>query len=378
MTDRTAVPLRDIGPEWWHDGNRQDNVAANQPFGTNGHAHFRQSPALIRRRAAALPATGMARLLRMTRSMPPRARVSDVTAAGAQPLRFLALITVVGPVLAFVAGCNSTPPTTPTPLKCAVALALSQTAMDAAGGAASISVTAAADCAWNVSSSANWISGFQPVSGQGSGQVQFSVAANVGQSARDGDIVVNDVKARLTQSMSPCAISLTPTFQSVFPAGSTGSFHVTTGTGCGWTATSNDSWLKITAGSPGSGEGVVSFAAAANDGTVTRTGTLTIANPMFSQTFTVTQRDPAAQPCVYAISPTSQTAARGGENMTVMIQADPGCSWTAVSNATWLTVVGVNAGVGGGSVTVAASANTGPTRAGTVTIAGQTFTVTQG
>jgi len=308
--------------------------------------------------------------------MPPRTRVSHVTAAAPQPLRILALISVVGPALAFIAGCNSTStvPTTPTPLACSVALALPQAPMDAAGGAGSISVTAAADCAWTVSSSVNWISGFQPVSGQGNGQVQFSVGANAGQSARQGDIVVNNVKARLTQGVPGCTISLTPTSQDVFPSGSTGSIHVSAATGCGWTATSNDPWLKITAGSPSAGEGIVSFAAAANDGTVARVGTITIAN----QTFTVTQPEPGAMPCVNTISPTSQSAAPSGGNMTVMIQADPGCSWTAVSNVPWLTVVGVNAGVGGGSVTVAVSANTGTTRVGTATIAGQTFTVTQG
>jgi len=303
-------------------------------------------------------------------------RVSHVTAAAPRPLRILALMSVVGPALALIAGCNSTShiATTPTPLQCSVALALSQATMDGAGGAGSIAVTTAADCAWSVSSSVNWISGFQPASGQGNAQVQFSVGANAGQAARQGDIVVNNVKARLTQAVPACTISLTPTSQVVFPAGSTGSFHVTAATGCGWTATSNDPWLRITAGSPGNGEGVVSFAAAANDGTVARTGTIGIAN----QTFTVTQPEPGAMPCSFTISPTSQSAAHGGDSMTVMIDADPGCSWTAVSNVPWLTVVGVDAGVGGGSVTVAASANTGATRVGTVTIAGLTFTVTQG
>jgi len=310
--------------------------------------------------------------------MAPRTRVSHVTAAAPQPLRILALISVVGPALAFIASCNSTStPTTPTPLKCSVALALSQSAMDAAGGAGSLSVTTAANCAWTVSSSVNWISGFQPVSGQGNGQVQFSVSANAGESARQGDIVVNDVKASVTQGVPACLISLTPTSQAVFPAGSTGSMHVSAATGCEWTATSNVPWLKITAGSPGTGEGVVSFAAAANDGTVARVGTMTIASQTSNRTFTVTQPEPGAMPCVNTISPTSQSAAHGGDTMTVMIQADPGCSWTAVSDVPWLTVVG-NAGVGGGSVTVTASANTGTTRVGTATIAGQTFTVTQG
>ena len=59
---------------------------------------------------------------------------------------------------------------------------------------------------------------------------------------------------------------------------------VSTGAGCAWTATSHESWITITSGASGSGNGTVRFNVADNSGKK-RTGTLTIAG----QTFTVEQ-----------------------------------------------------------------------------------------
>src|SRR5580765_463870 len=111
-------------------------------------------------------------------------------------VRLLALISVLAVALAAVSGCNSTSTVTtgPTPVKCTVALTLAQGTMDAAGGAGSVTVTTAAECTWNVSSTAGWISGFSPATGQGTGQIQFQVTANPSQTPRQADIVVNDVK----------------------------------------------------------------------------------------------------------------------------------------------------------------------------------------
>ena len=55
-----------------------------------------------------------------------------------------------------------------------------------------------------------------------------------------------------------------------------------------------------------------------------------------------------------------------------------GCAWTAVSNASWLTISGGASGTGSGPVTfnVTANSSTQP-RTGTITIGGQTFSVTQ-
>jgi hypothetical protein len=47
--------------------------------------------------------------------------------------------------------------------------------------------------------------------------------------------------------------------------------------------------------------------------------------------------------CTYSINPTSATVAAAATNGTVSVTASSGCSWTATSNAGWITVTEVGA-----------------------------------
>jgi hypothetical protein len=58
--------------------------------------------------------------------------------------------------------------------------------------------------------------------------------------------------------------------------GGSGTVNVSTGSTCAWTAKSNDSWITITAGASGTGNGPVRFTVAANNGKK-REGSLTVA-----------------------------------------------------------------------------------------------------
>src|SRR4029453_16288988 len=62
----------------------------------------------------------------------------------------------------------------------------------------------------------------------------------------------------------------------------------------------------------------------------------------------------------------------------VAVNAQAGCTWSSTSNAAWITFPAGTTGSGLGSVnyTVAANSSTS-SRTGTLTVAGQTFTVTQ-
>ena len=120
---------------------------------------------------------------------------------------------------------------------------------------------------------------------------------------------------------------------------------VTAPTGCAWTGVSNNtSWLTVTSGASGSGNGTVAFSAARIPSTSPRTGTLTIGG----QTFSVTQaRAPARTRC----SPASQSVAAAGGTGSTTVTTLAGCAWTGVSNNTsWLTVTSGASGNGTGTV----------------------------
>jgi len=145
---------------------------------------------------------------------------------------------------------------------------------------------------------------------------------------------------------------------------------VTSPAGCAWTATTVATWISITSGASGTGNGTVAFTAAENLGPL-RTGAIAIAG----QTHTVTQ----ASGCVYSISPTIQTFSKSvNSSAPIAVTTAAGCSWTAVSHDSWITVAAGASGTGPGTVFFTITENTtGATRTGTLTIAGRTFTVSQ-
>ncbi|MGH9941820.1 MAG: BACON domain-containing protein [Pyrinomonadaceae bacterium] len=168
-----------------------------------------------------------------------------------------------------------------------------------------------------------------------------------------------------------CSYSISPTSQSLPGAGGAGSVNVTAGGGCAWTAASNASWITITSGASGAGNGTVNFTVAANNGTA-RTGTLTVAG----QTFTVAQA--AAANCEAAIFPVVQPFNAGSGDGRLTVVTANNCGWMATSNADWLSIIAGASDSGTDRVRYTVAANTtGGTRTGTLRVAGQTFTVTQ-
>ncbi|MCD4841019.1 MAG: BACON domain-containing protein [Methanosarcinales archaeon] len=168
-----------------------------------------------------------------------------------------------------------------------------------------------------------------------------------------------------------CTYSISITSQSFVDIGGSGNVSVASESDCSWTTTSNDGWITVTSGDSGSGSGTVGYSVAANPDADSRTGTITIAG----ETFTVTQDGIS---CTYSISPTSQSFGDIGGSRDVSVASQGDCSWTATSNDDWITVISGDSGSGSGTVGYSVAANPdADSRTGTITIAGETFTVTQ-
>ena len=167
-----------------------------------------------------------------------------------------------------------------------------------------------------------------------------------------------------------CNASITPTSQTFAAGGDSGSIAVSAANTCSWTATSNQSWLTVTSGASGTGNGTVMLSAAPNSG-----GARTAAVSVAGLSFTATQN---AASCTYSITPTNQSMTASGGTATVSVTTGSWCSWSAVSgDPTWVTVTSGASGTGGGSVTLNAAANNGAARSTIVTIAGQPFAISE-
>jgi hypothetical protein len=260
--------------------------------------------------------------------------------------------------------------------QCRFDLAPTSQSMGTAGGAGSVAVTAPSDCPWTATATVTWISLSEPFTGSGSGTVRFTIAPNSG-TERTGTIIVGGQRSNITQAgngPSPpppnCSYSVAPGTQNIAAAGGTGApIAVSASSGCPWSASSSVSWIAVTSGASGAGNGSVAFSVAGNTGGL-RTGTLTIAG----QSASVIQ---AA--CSYAISPNSQGfSAAGGASTPVSVSTLSTCQWTTVSNASWITVSSGASGTGSGAAGFIVAVNTGnSSRTGSLTIAGLPFAVTQ-
>jgi uncharacterized protein (TIGR03437 family) len=82
--------------------------------------------------------------------------------------------------------------------------------------------------------------------------------------------------------------------------------------------------------------------------------------------------------CTFSIAPTSDPVPALGGVGNVKVTAPTGCGWAATSNVPWITITSGLSGSGNGTVSFSVGADAGGARSGTLTIAGQTFTVNQG
>jgi hypothetical protein len=219
-------------------------------------------------------------------------------------------------------------------------------------------------------------SGNYAFSGVAAGSRTFTASAS---GYVDGSRTVDlsaDTRIDFVLTRAVACASLTTTTQAVPASG--GSFSggvVATTNTCAWTAASDSSWLTVTPAS-GTGNGTLSYSAAANTGAA-RTGRITLTSTGGAVQLLVNQSAPDV--CTFSVSPSSLNfqAIGGGNTITVTASA-PTCAWTAQSLAGYILVTGGASGTGSGTVSISIQSNGGAgSRGDSVVVAGQTIRVTQ-
>jgi hypothetical protein len=163
-----------------------------------------------------------------------------------------------------------------------------------------------------------------------------------------------------------CSYALAPASASVAAGSGSASIGVTTQSGCAWNPVSNAAWLS--AASTASGSGTLAYSYAANSGPA-RSGVVTVGGIAF----TVNQ----ASGCVYSLNPGSASVGAASASGTTALTTTAGCTWSASSSASWLSITTAASGSGSASVGYAVSANAGAARSANLTIGGRTFVVSQ-
>jgi uncharacterized protein (TIGR03437 family) len=260
---------------------------------------------------------------------------------------------------------------------CTYTLSANSASPAAAGGSATVTVTASSGCAWTAASNATWITVTAGASGTGNGAVTYSVAANTG-AARTGTLTIAGLTFTVTQAgggAAGCSYNVSPTDIHATAAGLSNTLLIVTNSGCPWTASapSGATWITLNPTS-GSGGGAVGYSIAANTGAA-RSTTLTVAGTA------VTVEQDAAASC-YTLGGTSSPliSGIGGVGTVAVTVTGTGCAaWSvAAPSVNWVHVANGSGSTSSGTVSYSVDSNTAATkRSTTLTIANQSYTVQQ-
>ncbi len=173
------------------------------------------------------------------------------------------------------------------PSNCTFSVSGSPGHIGGGGGAISLSGTAPAGCHWaSYAAGASWLTLSASSAGSGSGTVTVYASPNTNyQSTRSATFMVAGQPVMVNQD-APCTYSVTPSTMGFYSGGGNGSILVTTGSDCSWTATSSSSWLTVSSGASGSGDGIVSFSVPPDTTGTGQTASINITGAGFSYSST--------------------------------------------------------------------------------------------
>jgi all-beta uncharacterized protein len=192
------------------------------------------------------------------------------------------------------------------------------------GGTVEVSITTLQGCSWTASSQDAWVSPSR-TGGTGSGTVQLTIAANSG-TARSASLTIAGHRFSLDQAGAPgsapepgptpgptpapdpgpsptptpdpeptpeppppnpdpgpgpppaCSFTVTPLTVHFSDEDGEGKIAVNTASGCAWTASTNDKWIRLKGSTSGAGPGEVQFRIERNRKKASRTGSILVAD----------------------------------------------------------------------------------------------------
>lgn len=271
---------------------------------------------------------------------------------------------------------------------CTFAISPTRATFEKDGGTGSIGVSAASHCAWQATTTTAWIAITTGASGAGTGTIGYRVDPNRSPLARTGTVTAAGHTFTVEQAadVGSCTYQVSPVQLSICMAWSFDlTSTVTTQDGCPWTAASTVGWMSVIDGASGTGSGTVRLRGTDNYD-ARRTGLIQVRWPTVTagQNLLVDQAG-----CLYAVTQSSFTfaAAGGTGRFDVLQQSDPmtcggplqsACVWSAVSNASWITVTSSMPRTGDEPVTFTVAPNvSGVERTGTITVRDKKVTIVQ-
>lgn len=262
-----------------------------------------------------------------------------------------------------------------TGVNCAVTLGASSLNAVAGGQGGSVVVNAPGGCPYATNNIPTWVTPVAGAAGNGPGTFSFTVAANSTTVQRSATLSVGGQPFTIIEDATACSVTLdTSAVPATFAAGGGLALMGITANGqnCSWNASSNNAFASVAPGS-GTGNGSVSVTVSSNGAAAnSRSTSIVIAGT----TVPILQSGTA---CTYTLTSSTASTPYTGGGGSVSVIAPAACAWISQldPNAAWLSISSSGSG-GSSSVSFVAAPNpTSSARSGTLTIANQSFTVTE-
>lgn len=257
-------------------------------------------------------------------------------------------------LLVLLAACGrDRNPVGPTP-PCTYTLSETNRVYPSEASRGEVTVQTGAECTWTVVGADGWVTLTSPATQTGPGVATFDVRENTSLEARTKVLTVAGQPFTISQEgRAPCQFVVQPLQASFSSRGGTDEVRVTTTAACAWTAVSEASWIVVTSGAKGQGNGTVQYRVRENESTSGRTGTLRVAG----ETVSISQKGTSQQPqeCDYSVSPTSfdlHWHGTYGGAAEIQLTTQGGCTWTARSGAGWLQLLSNGSGAGSATLRI--------------------------
>jgi hypothetical protein len=164
-------------------------------------------------------------------------------------------------------------------------LSATSAAVPARGGSKHVRVKVnGTACSWTAVSNDPFITITYGASGTGNGKVEYTVSGNVNTTAAIGTMTIAGQAFTVYQAAGGCAYRLSPKSAKFKTKGGSGAVKVKPNfSDCEWTSVKNAafSFITITGGASGVGEGIVSYTVATNSDTTAKFGSVTIGGELF-------------------------------------------------------------------------------------------------
>jgi CSLREA domain-containing protein len=249
--------------------------------------------------------------------------------------------------------------------------------LPSAGGSGSFTVTpTSSSCLVSPNAIDSWLTA--KINSVG-GPINYTVAQNLGGPRTGSIVVVGEIFAVNQAAAGPCWFTLSSNSASIATTGGSGSVAVTASDpSCTWTTSTDLTFVNITSGASGTGNGTIQYTVPANpsDG---RTETITVGNSGSNAAYAIQQA--SANACTFTLSPNSaHFASAGGAGTMLLIPSYSFCNWqlstSDPANINFTMPSSSGQGQQDVSYTVAPNPGTSP-RTLTLTAGCQTFTVNQ-